>query len=195
MMNITTSYVDMYNRIHTKTHATVGKIKDLIENEDISASDELYTFLKEIEDTFRRNKISAFTDIATYRIDLLSSRIALDQRVPQKSHQLEKAMALIPDITKTVHEALRPIKNRINESRVIIKELISQAYDSNMVQYHEATNFSDFINALWRLLLNHDNFKTKAITVSQSITNNDILYILAEEVHPGKKPAPKKVVG
>ncbi|MCX2681491.1 hypothetical protein OOZ15_16175 [Galbibacter sp. EGI 63066] len=177
------SYLDVYNRINSKTSDSVGKIKLLIENEDISASDELYNFLKDIEDIFRRNQISEFTDIAGYRVKLLASRTALDQRIPQKKYQLETALALIPTITQTVNNAMKPIECKINKSRNIIKELVSQAYDSNMIQYHKGTNFSDFIHALWRLLLNHDNFKKQAKLVSKYISTDDILLILSEEVH------------
>ena len=43
-MTHTTSYLDVFQCVNSKTTHSVGKIKYLIENDDLSASDELYRF-------------------------------------------------------------------------------------------------------------------------------------------------------
>ncbi|MEJ4088098.1 hypothetical protein [Galbibacter orientalis] len=191
-MTHTTSYLDVFQCVNSKTTHSVGKIKYLIENDDLSASDELYRFLNEIEDIFRRNQLSEFTAIATYRIELLASRWALDQRIPQKRFQLDKASALIPNITKTVSNALKPIENKINTARKIIQELVCMAYDSNMIHYQEKINFADFSNGLWTLFLTHDSFKEKATLVSKSLSKNDIIILISEEIHQKEKISPSE---
>ncbi|MEL4308473.1 hypothetical protein [Joostella sp. CR20] len=179
----TISYLDVYHHIHTKTTHSVGKIQLLLDNDDGSAPDALYVFLNEIEDIFRRNQISAFTTIATYRIELLNARTAIDQRIPQKKYQLDTTSALIPNITQTVSEVLKPIETKINTARNIIKTLIFTAYDSNIITSVPPKNFTEMATNLWALFINHDSFKEKAFKVAKALPQDDILMLICEEVY------------
>lgn len=78
---------------------------------------------------------------------------------------------------------MKPVEERISEAQVIIKKLISKAYDSNMVRWNDALNFPDFVHALWRLFLKHENFKDGAKKVLDNISQDDALQLIAREVN------------
>ncbi|MCF8714229.1 hypothetical protein JM658_05245 [Joostella atrarenae] len=181
-----TSYLDIHNKIKLKTSYSLERILNLIEEEDISASEELYSFLKDIEDVLRKNKIADYTHIAAHRIEVLGFNTAIDQRIPLKKYQLERASALIPTITETLSNALKPIEERINTSRIIIKELILKAYEEEIINYEENTNHADHINKIWHSLLNHKILNKKANEISLSLNKLDILTLLSEEINTNK---------
>ncbi|MCM5662993.1 hypothetical protein [Galbibacter mesophilus] len=180
-------FLDVYNRINTKTNTSLKRIKFLLENDDITASDELYSFLNEIEDLLRRNNMAAFTDIATYRTNFWSSRVAFDQRVPQKKFQLQKASELLPNISQTLEGVLQPIKDKIDLAKKEITALAVKAFDSNMIQQKKTEEFSAFIENLWEIFLQHDNFKERALFVSNTLHTTDIHYLLTEAIQTQEK--------
>ncbi len=122
-MNRTPSYFDMYDRLSSQTMTDFEKIQMLIENENVDAPDQLYSLLRDMEDMFRRNKLVQFMDIARYRAKLLSSQIAIDRRIPRPKLQIQAASELLPTITKTVKEAMKPLEEGILEIKSTVKEL------------------------------------------------------------------------
>ncbi|MBL7473374.1 hypothetical protein [Robertkochia sediminum] len=182
-MNNTTSYINMYERLSSQTMTDFEKIQMLIENENDEAPDQLYSLLRDMEDMFRRNKLVQFMDIAKYRAKLRSSQIAIDRRIPRPKLQLEAASNLLPTITKTVKEAMKPLEEGILEIKATVRELVEEAYDSNLVHYNNGLNFSEFIQALWRLLIKDERFKPKTLGLLDRISKNEALELLAEEVN------------
>jgi hypothetical protein len=182
-MNRTPSYLNMYERLSSQTMTDFEKIQMLIENENAEAPDQLYSLLSDMEDMFRRNKLVQFVDIAKYRAKLLSSQIAIDRRIPRPKLQIEAASELLPIITKTVKEAMKPLEEGILEIRATIKELVDEAYDRKLVHYNDGLNFTEFIQALWRLLIRDEQFKPKTLGLLDRISKNEALELLAEEVN------------
>ncbi|QLE02991.1 hypothetical protein HX109_15965 [Galbibacter sp. BG1] len=181
-MKNTPPFLQILTRIHTTTSVTIEKIKLLIENEDLSASDDLYKFLNEIEDTLRRNNIAAYNEIALYRTKLLASRTALDRRVPQKKFQLESVSLLLPNITQTLDEALKPIKDNIAKARGNIKNLVASAYPLNLVSEHESRGLNDLVIQFWSKVRIHEEFKMQAKEISNALNQRDVLILLTEEL-------------
>ncbi|TRZ42565.1 hypothetical protein DMZ48_13775 [Robertkochia solimangrovi] len=155
----------------------------MIEMEDINASEEMYKILNEIEDMLRRNKISQFMDIARYRASILATQIAIDRRIPRKEDQLETLSAIIPTLTKTVNDVMKPIEECLTDIRKSVSEMITDAHKHNLIDYNEGMNFTEFIHALWRLFCNHPDFKERSLPILDKISQNDALEILAEEVN------------
>ena len=69
------------------------------------------------------------------------------------------------------------------EVRELIKQLISKASDSNLIQWNDGLNFAEFIHAIWRLFLNHDSFKQSAEKILKKIPESSAIEILAQEIN------------
>ena len=182
-MNRTPSYFDMYDRLSSQTMTDFEKIQMLIENENAEAPDQLYSLLKDMEDMFRRNKLVQFMDIARYRAKLLSSQIAIDRRIPRPKLQIQAASELLPTITKTVKEAMKPLEEGILEIKTTVKDMVDQAYDQNLVHYNDGLNYTEFIQALWRLLIRDEQFKPRTLGLLERISKQEAMQLLAEEVN------------
>lgn len=185
-MNTNSSYLGIYRFLSSQTLNKVNKIHGLIDNEDISASDELYNLLSDVEDIFRRNRFEQFSDIARYRAHLLSSRIALDFRIPFKKNQLEATLALLPNLTQTLKDAMIPIENYLDEMRNTMRVLIKEAFQSKRVQWNEGLDFTEFIHALWRLFKNDPQFRDRIAPYISHVSEEDAIELLAEEFNRSK---------
>ncbi|UNY98267.1 hypothetical protein MQE36_14390 [Zhouia spongiae] len=182
MAQVTSSFINIHEKLN-RLRLGFKKIKLLIENQDINAIDSLYLLLKDVEDTFRKNQINEYDQLASYRSEILASQIAYDRKVPLKTDQLETVSNILPSATQTLNNVMKPLEDRIQESQIIIKMLVNKAYDSNMIQWNDGLNFPDFIHALWRLFLKHDSFKEQTNMVLDRITETDALQLLAREVN------------
>ncbi|WP_224483033.1 hypothetical protein [Robertkochia aurantiaca] len=182
-MNRTTSYLHIYKLLSNQKQGAVSKIQALIENDDLSASDEMYAWLQKLEDVLRRNRFVQFNDIAKYRANLLSSRIAIDRRIPRKKQQLEAALALITPVTKTLEDVMKPIEKSLEEIHQTIRELLIEANERGDAKWNNGLDFSEFIHALWRHFIYKDPYKQRALPILQVISENDALEILASEFH------------
>jgi len=74
----------------------------------------------------------------------------------------------------------------IMEPQMHIRNLLFKAKSAKMVEWNEGLNFSEFIHAVWRLFLNHENFKTTAEHILKSMSEEDIIELLAREVNSEK---------
>ncbi|SFS56615.1 hypothetical protein SAMN04487906_0920 [Zhouia amylolytica] len=182
MIPVTSSFINIHQKLD-KLRIGLKKIKLLVENQDINAIDSLYLLLKDVEDTFRKNQINEYVQLASYRSKILASQIAYDRKVPLKSDQLDTVLNILPSANQTLNNVMKPLEDRIQESQIIIKMLVNKAYDSNMIQWNDGLNFPDFIHALWRLFLKHENFKQQTLLVLDRITEDDALQLLAKEVN------------
>ena len=73
-------------------------------------------------------------------------------------------------------------ENDIDEVREIFKNLVQEAKDSNLIQWNDGLNFSDFIYALWRLFNNHENFKESTSKILSMVPKDTAIDILAQEI-------------
>ncbi len=78
---------------------------------------------------------------------------------------------------------MKPLEEGILEIKATVRELVDEAYDSNLVHYNNGLNFSEFIQALWRLLIRDERFKPKTLGLLDRISKSEALELLAEEVN------------
>jgi len=68
------------------------------------------------------------------------------------------------------------------DTRLLIRDLIQKAKDSNLAQWNDGLNFAEFIHALWRLFLRHDSFKASASKILEEIPEDNAIELLAQEL-------------
>ncbi len=73
-------------------------------------------------------------------------------------------------------------EKNIIETRELIKNLVQKAKDSNLIQWNDGLNFSDFIHALWQLLKTHENFKGGSTKILSIVSENKAIEVLAQEI-------------
>lgn len=180
-MELTSSYLGIYRMLRTRALTGVDKVQHLIEEDDLSASDELYSLLNEMDYLFRRNRITQFSEVAAYRANLLSSRIALDYKIPIKKKQLQAVTALIPNVSQTLKEALIPLENYLSNMRETLRNMMEEAFQTQRVQWNEGLDFAEFIKAMWRMFNQDPVMQARLKPYKESISEQDALEILAEE--------------
>ncbi|NER13922.1 hypothetical protein GWK08_10755 [Leptobacterium flavescens] len=68
-----------------------------------------------------------------------------------------------------------------------VKQLLEKAYDENLITWNDGLVFNEFIPALWRALLKHEEFKEKAVEIQTEIGEQASLELLAAEINLFKK--------
>ncbi|UOB17710.1 hypothetical protein [Abyssalbus ytuae] len=81
---------------------------------------------------------------------------------------------------------MKTTKVSTEETRLLIRNLIQKAKDSNLAQWNEGLNFAEFVHALWRLFLRHDSFKNSANKILNQVSENYAIEMLAEEINSVK---------
>ena len=72
-------------------------------------------------------------------------------------------------------------KNR-SASRVIIQSHIAKAFTEKYIQWNDGLNYTEFIQALWRLFLNHDSFKKGTQDILGKLSEEDAKQLLSDEI-------------
>ncbi len=75
---------------------------------------------------------------------------------------------------------IEPIGNKIEESREAIRQLLSVAYQANMINLN--LGFNQMIPQLWSSFLLHEQLKGATVRILALINQSDALRILAEEI-------------
>ncbi len=74
------------------------------------------------------------------------------------------------------------VDKNINASRVIIQSHIDKAFTEKFIQWNDGLNYTEFIRALWRLFLNHDNFKDGTQNILSKLSEEDAMQLLSDEI-------------
>jgi len=74
------------------------------------------------------------------------------------------------------------LDKNINASRIIIKSHIDKAFAEKYIQWNDGLNYTEFIQALWRLFLNHDSFKEGTQDILGKLTEGDAMQLLSDEI-------------
>lgn len=73
-------------------------------------------------------------------------------------------------------------ENNITETRELIKNSVQKAKDSNLIEWNDELNFSDFVHALWRLFNTHEYFKEGTSKILSIVSENIAIEILSQEI-------------
>lgn len=73
-------------------------------------------------------------------------------------------------------------ENNIKETRELIKNLVQKAKDSNLIEWNDGLNFSDFVHALWHLFNSHEYFKDGTSKILSIVTESIAIEILSQEI-------------
>lgn len=74
------------------------------------------------------------------------------------------------------------VDKNMNASRVIIQSHIDKAFTEKFIQWNDGLNYTEFIRALWRLFLNHDNFKDGTQNILSKLSEEDAMQLLSDEI-------------
>ena len=72
--------------------------------------------------------------------------------------------------------------NQDEFARLIIRSHINKAFSEKLVQWNDGLNYTEFIQALWRLFLNNEHFKPQTLTILEQLSNDEALQLLADEI-------------
>jgi hypothetical protein len=63
-----------------------------------------------------------------------------------------------------------------------MRQLLEKAYSEKLIMWNDGMVYSDFIKALWRTFLKHDDFKNVATQIQNALGEVSSLELLSSEI-------------
>ena len=60
--------------------------------------------------------------------------------------------------------------------------LLDKAYDLKLILWNDGMVYSDFIQALWRTFLKHEEFSHEALKIQENLGESGSLELLSDEI-------------
>lgn len=64
----------------------------------------------------------------------------------------------------------------------IFQSHIASAMQQKIIQWNDGLNYTDFIQALWRVFKYHEDFKSDTEKVLRSLSEEDAIALLADQI-------------
>lgn len=145
---------------------------------------QLTTWLREAEDLLSAFGHVSAAELAGQRSKLLQPVYQDDRRGSLRKHQLALAVAMLFDLQATLQQALMPYQQKLQQSRELIRHLLSVIRQSGALNYADAASFELFVQQLWQLIGQHEQLKASAVQLRSWLSEQDVVLLLAEEVNP-----------
>ena len=81
-----------------------------------------------------------------------------------------------------VYNLIQPVEDKINEAKELAEELVTIAYNNNVININPHEDYTNYIQSLWNHFKTHDQLSKYALRISSLIGNTDALRFFAEEV-------------
>jgi len=174
------SILDIYEELLQQS-LKVPKLVTLAAKKDAGFLVALNSWLMETEELLKKNRIAECAEIAALRSKILSARYNSEIAVNKKrKHILSIATGVISDAQNTLLSVLTPMKQRIDEARDSIRQLLGVAYQANMID--KSLDFNSLVQELWQIFSTHEQLKGLTSKILVYVNKSDALRILAEEI-------------
>lgn len=161
---------NQYNKIHKVTY--------LLNKKDINCVKELENWLSTTENILKDNDCVERNLITQFRGQFHIERTRKDKIMTKKNRELNAVSQLMEPTKKAVLNMIKPINQKIDESNVIIKGMLSQ----KNFHYNNGLNYRDYILAVWRTLLNENTTKIEAKKLQKLMHEEDILELISKHL-------------
>ncbi|MEZ5046695.1 MAG: hypothetical protein R2831_06860 [Chitinophagaceae bacterium] len=157
-------------------------IVDQLQQKDNQFILNLEHWMRDIENIFKNFNITDVSEIAGLRSKILSSSFERDNRLSSRKKQIKTASEVLYDVQNRVLTVYKLHEMRVEESRVLLVQLISIINQTGTLQYSQCANFNDFISKLWNSFYTLEQLRPSIHKVLSLVSQVDALRIIAEEV-------------
>lgn len=171
----------LVKRLKEKLHEFPNIVSSL-ETKDPYFIEQMFAWLKSVEEIFSTNNISEVSEIAGFRSKILNAKFGDDRGANSKKNQIKTAAASLYDIQNTVLNVLLPYEQKMNECTEIIMQLLAIAVQTEALKYRKEMDFESFVQQVWQYILSDNNLKPGAIRMKSMLSEMDINMLIAHEI-------------
>ncbi len=157
-------------------------IVNSIEQKDLLFMKKLMSWITALEELFLTYNISEASELAGLRSKILAPAFSGSKRNAVRKTQLKIASEILYDLQHTVLEVLTPYESRIEESRELIRQLLTIVSQTKTISYDCDQPFDHLVNDIWRFISSHEQLKAGAVKLKTSLIMSDIQLLIAEEI-------------
>ncbi len=165
---------------------TYPVLVDSLQNKNLNFLLSLENWMREMETIFKNNNITECAAIAGLRSKILAPLFADGQRRSAKKKQWQVAAEVLYDLQNTVLSVMKPYEIKVEAARDLLLQLSGILKQSGAVKYIDGTDFQNFINQVWKMLLSHEQLRPTAIKILTLVSQTDAVRIIAEEINPNE---------
>lgn len=155
----------------------------LFERKQPQALADLTRWIDQTEQLLSSYNIVSAAELAGLRSKLLKPQFDVVSRGSLRKRQLAQAVDMLYDVQACAQQALQPYQRQLQQSRELIRQLLSIVSQSQTVRY-SGDNFEALVQQVWRLIGQHEQLKAGAIQLRGWLSQQDIFMLLAEEINP-----------
>jgi hypothetical protein len=173
------SLLNIYNALSEQSLAVPGLVTQL-SKKDSRFFSEFEAWLLKTEDILKKNGLPDCSEIAGLRSKIIESMLSTDVTRSKRKIRWHTSSSIVYDAQRVVLEVISPLREKIEESRVLIRQLLGVAYQTKMIS--KDVPFNDLIKGLWEAFKQNDQLRSYTTRISSSVGHTDALRILAEEI-------------
>ncbi len=162
------------------------KLPDLVtavQNKKFTSVNDLFDWLILLEERLKQLNYTECAEIAGLRAQLAEQKFVLNGKPNErKKRQLQKALAIVYPAQETISSLLKPLEDKIEQARDIVRQMLNVAYSMGIVPEATPQHFTSHIHHVWSILANHDQLKNGINNIKLLVGMTDGLQILAQEI-------------
>ena len=174
---------------HINTYAGLKKLinevpdlVNLLRDKNKVFISEFETWLMTSEDFLKKNNFSECSELAGLRSRLYPVNFEEIRTSNKKKKQMEVGAEIIYASQNLVFNLIQPIEEKINEAKELTTELVTIAYQNNIIKINPNDDYTTYIQSLWSHFKSHEQLSKYALRITALIGNTDALRFFAEEV-------------
>jgi hypothetical protein len=160
----------------------VSEIVNRIQRKEYSSVDILLHWLTKTEDILQQNGYAQSSELAGLRSRLIATDYSEELRSSKRKLKLRVSAEIIYDSQKTVLQIVQALEVRLDEARLLIKQILLVLKPTGAIDYDPKIDFNSFIQGIWGMLKSNSQVGGGASKVLILVSQSDALRILAEEI-------------
>lgn len=175
------SYINTYNGLKE----SINKVPDLVnllKDKNKNFISDFESWLTKTEGFLKKNNFSECSEMAGLRSRLYLVNFEDIRSTNKKKKQMEIGAEMIYSAQNLVYNLIQPVEDKINEAKELVEELVTIAYNNNVININPHEDYTNYIQSLWNHFKTHDQLSKYALRISSLIGNTDALRFFAEEV-------------
>ena len=144
----------------------------------------LLAWFDRVEAIMLNNRMIEAAMIAGYKSQIIAP--ALDDRrgMNLRKRQQAVAISLVHQIQEGMAMALRPHLAKIDQARDIANQLLQIVAQAKVIQLGVNLEIRQLAEQIWNVCVNHDQLKPLAVQLKTILSQDDVIWLLAEEIEP-----------
>lgn len=149
---------------------------------------QLREWIDKAEELLSSYGIVASAELAGIRANILSPQYSDERKSSLRKRQMSAAVDQLDALQKCLQEALLPHAEKLQQSRDLIKQLLTMVSQSGGIGYQHSGGVEQLIDEVWALICHHEQLKASAVQLKSQLSRDDIRLILAQEINPAEFP-------